>query len=120
MKRILLVAAGTLLTTLGVIGIVVPILPTTPFLLLAAACYLRSSPKSYNWLLNNRILGAYINNYLRGKGMPLKVKLFTVVLLWVTIGLSIVFAVQGLVMRLILGLVVAGVTIHIVRIKTSS
>ena len=52
--------------------------------------------------------------------MPLKVKLFTVVLLWVTIGLSIVFAVQGLVMRLILGLVVAGVTIHIVRIKTSS
>ncbi len=117
LKRKLLLIAGTLSTAVGIIGIVVPILPTTPFLLLAAACYIRSSQKFYNWLLNNRILGAYIKNYIQGKGMPLKVKLFTLTLLWITIGLSAGFAVQSLLIRVILILVTVGVTTHIIRIK---
>ena len=119
LKKRLLLIAGTLLTAIGIIGIFVPILPTTPFLLLAAACYIRSSLKFYNWLLNNRIFGAYVKNYIQGKGMPLRVKVFTVILLWVTIGLSIWFAVQVLVIRIILVLVALGVTAHVIRIKTT-
>jgi len=118
LKRGLLLTAGTLLTALGIVGIFVPVLPTTPFLLLAAACYIRSSQRLYHWLLNNRFLGTYIRNYLQGRGMPLKVKIFTIALLWVTIGLSIWLATQEVLIRVILGMVAAGVTAHIVRIKT--
>src|SRR4030043_2259032 len=88
-KRRILIGAGTLSTGLGIIGIFTPILPTTPFLLLAAACYLRSSPRFHRWLMNNRIFGSYIRNYTEGRGIPIKVKLFTIALLWATIGLSI-------------------------------
>ncbi len=118
LKKRLLFIAGTLSMVLGIIGIIVPILPTTPFLLLAAVCYIRSSQRFYDWLLNNRFLGLYIKNYTQGKGMPLRAKIFTVILLWITIGLSMWFAVQGVVIRVILILVAVGVTIHIVRIKT--
>lgn len=119
LKRRLLIVAGTVSTAIGIIGIFVPILPTTPFLLLAAACYLRSSQRFYNWLLNNRFFGAYIRNYLQGRGMPLKIKIFTILLLWTTITCSVVFAVQALVLRVILLVIAAGVTVHIAMIKTT-
>jgi len=118
LKRKLLLIAGTLSTVTGIIGIVVPVLPTTPFLLLAAACYIRSSQKFYNWLLNNRILGTYIKNYIQGKGMPFKIKLFTISLLWITISLSAVLFTQSVVIRVILLLVAAGVSVHIIRIQS--
>ncbi len=117
-KRRLLFAAGTLCTGLGIIGIFVPILPTTPFLLLAAACYVRSSERFYRWLTNNRVFGVYVRNYIEGRGMPLRIKILTIVLLWLAIGLSIAFAVQSLVIRIILVSVAVGVTVHIVLIRT--
>ena len=117
LKRRLLVIAGTVFTGVGILGILVPILPTTPFLLLAAACFVRSSQRFYNWLLNNRLLGIYISSYVQGKGMPHRVKVFTVVLLWTTIGLSMWLATQDVVIRVILVLVAVGVTIHIILIK---
>ena len=116
-KRRLLVAAGTLCTGLGIVGVFVPILPTTPFLLLAAACYMRSSERFYRWLTNNRVFGAYVRNYIEGRGMPLRIKVFTIFLLWLAIGLSATFAVQSLVIRVILISVAVGVTIHIVLIR---
>jgi len=119
LKRILLIAAGTICTAIGIVGIFVPILPTTPFLLLAAACYIRSSPKLYNWLTNNKCFGIYVKNYLEGKGMPLKIKVFTIVLLWITIGCSIIFAVDNIVVRIILVIIAAGVTTHIALTKTA-
>ncbi len=119
LKKGLLIFAGTVFTALGIIGIFVPILPTTPFLLLAAACYLRSSRGLYNWLLNNRFLGAYVRNYLEGRGMPRKIKIATILLLWITIACSIIFAVQALVIRVILLVVAVGVTVHIMLIKTT-
>ena len=118
LKRRLLIVAGTMATAIGIIGVFVPILPTTPFLLLAAACYLRSSQKFYHWLLNNRLFGAYVRNYLQGRGMPRKIKIFTILLLWTTITCSIVFAVQGLIIRIILLVIAAGVSVHIALIKT--
>ena len=119
LKRRLLIAAGTICTAIGIVGIFVPILPTTPFLLLAAACYIRSSPKLYRWLTGNRVFGTYVKNYLEGKGMPLKIKVLTIALLWITIGCSIIFAVDNLVVRILLIIIAAGVTTHVALIKTA-
>ncbi len=119
-KKRLLIIAGTMSTAIGIIGIFVPILPTTPFLLLAAACYLRSSQRFYNWLLNSRFFGAYVRNYLQGKGMPLKIKIITIFLLWVTITCSVIFAVEDLIIRIILFIIAIGVTVHIIFIRAST
>jgi len=116
-KRRILIGAGTLSTGLGIIGVFVPILPTTPFLLLAAACYMRSSERFYRWLINDRIFGAYVRNYIEGKGMPVKTKMFTILLLWLTIALTVAFAVENMVVRIILLCVAVGVTAHIALIK---
>jgi len=116
-KRRILIGAGTLSTGLGIIGVFVPILPTTPFLLLAAACYMRSSERFYRWLINDRIFGAYVRNYIEGKGMPVKIKMFTILLLWLTIALTVAFAVENMVVRIILLCVAVGVTAHIALIK---
>lgn len=116
-KRRLLIGAGTLATGLGIIGVFIPILPTTPFLLLAAACYMRSSERSYQWLINNRIFGAYVRNYIEGRGMPIRIKVFTILLLWLAIGLSITFGVQNIVIRIVLICIAIGVTAHISLIK---
>jgi len=116
--RPLLVAFGTLFVGLGTVGIFVPILPTTPFLLLAAACYARSSPRFYHWLLHNRWFGNYIRNYRQKKGIPLKVKVLIISLLWLTIVISAIFAVQSLVLRIVLVLIAIGVSIHVLSLKT--
>ena len=116
LKRLLLIAIGTICLAIGVIGIFIPILPTTPFLLLAAACYLRSSQKFHSWLMNNRLFGTYIRNYTEGKGIPIKVKAFTIALLWVTIGISIWLAANWIVTSILL-IIAAGVTIHIIFIR---
>jgi len=98
-------------------GVFIPILPTTPFLLLAAACYMRSSERFYHWLIDNRVFGAYVRNYIEGRGMPVRIKIPTILLLWLAIGLSIAFAVQGTVIRIVLICVAVGVTVHIVLIR---
>jgi uncharacterized membrane protein YbaN (DUF454 family) len=116
--RFSLIVAGTIFTGLGILGIFIPLLPTTPFLLLAAACYLRSSERFYHWLLYNKLFGNYIKNYLEGKGIPLNVKLISIALLWLTIIFSVVFIVHSLLVRVILRMIAIGVTIHIYKIRT--
>jgi len=86
---------------LGIIGIFLPILPTTPFLLLAAACYARSSKRFYDWLIGNKWLGTYIRNYMEGKGIPLKVKVFTTSLLWITILFSVFLIIYDLWVKIV-------------------
>ena len=76
LSRWALIIIGSFFTGLGILGLFLPLLPTTPFLLLAAACYIRSSERFYNWLINNKWLGNYIKNYLEGKGVSLKAKVF--------------------------------------------
>ena len=117
--RRLLIFLGTIFVGLGILGIFIPILPTTPFLLLAAACYARSSKRFYNWLLSNRWFGTYIKNYKEKKSIPLKVKIFTVSLLWITIILSVIFATKVAYIRIILILIAVAVTIHILSLRTS-
>jgi hypothetical protein len=116
--RIILIATGTFFVGLGIIGIFMPVLPTTPFLLLAAACYARSSQRFYDWLLTNKWFGNYIRNYLQGKGVSLKIKILTIAILWLTIGCSVIFAVHVFIIRLILILIAVGVTIHILSVRT--
>ncbi len=84
----MLLAIGWLSVLLGVIGIFLPVLPTTPFLLLAAACFVRSSRRFYLWLVNHTHLGPWIRDYLEGKGIPLKGKVYAIGLMWASIGLS--------------------------------
>ncbi len=118
LKRNVLVAIGTVAVALGMIGVFIPILPTTPFLLVAAYCYARSSRRFYRWLLTNRWCGEYVRNYREGRGIPLKHKIITAALLWLTILYS-VFRVVSLwwVEVILLGIAVA-VTIHLITIKT--
>lgn len=86
--RSLLVVAGSVSVALGIAGIFLPLLPTTPFLLLAAACYVRSSPRLYRWLMNHRWTGDYIRGYREKRGLPLRTKILLVLLLWATVGWS--------------------------------
>ena len=118
LKRTLLIACGTLSVGLGVVGIFFPVLPTTPFLLLAAVCYARSSERFYHWLLTNRWLGEYIRNYREGRGIALKQKVLTITLLWLSIGYAALFVMPLWWVRLILFGIATGVTIHLVRTKT--
>ena len=118
LKRLLMVAAGTCSVVLGVIGIFMPVLPTTPFLLLAAALYARSSPRFYRWLMNQKHLGPYLRNYREGRGIPLRTKAVTLGMLWLTIGSTAAFAVEGWIVRLLLAAVAIGVTAHIARVPT--
>jgi uncharacterized membrane protein YbaN (DUF454 family) len=117
LKR-LLVLAGTFFLVLGIIGIFIPLLPTTPFLLLAAACYARGSIKFYNRLINNKWYGEYIKNYQEGRGVPLAAKITTIILLWITITFSTITIVSNFLLQAILIAIAIGVTLHILTIKT--
>lgn len=86
--RLILLATGSLSIALGVLGIFLPVLPTTPFLLLAAACYVRSSESFYAWLIGHPVLSKYILAYLDGRGIPRKAKRYTLITMWLTMGLS--------------------------------
>jgi uncharacterized protein len=115
--KILLITTGTFFIGVGLIGIFIPVLPTTPFLLISAALYVRSSVRFYNWLINNKIFGRFIKDYREGKGIPLRLKTITIVLLWMTIGCSAIFAIDILWVRFLLVIIAIGVTIHIIRIR---
>ncbi|MDX9864084.1 MAG: YbaN family protein [Anaerolineaceae bacterium] len=117
-KKSLLIICGTISVGLGLIGIFVPVLPTTPFLLLAAFCYGRSSSRFYDWLLGNRWFGEYIRNYREGRGIPLKQKVFSITMLWLTIGYAAWFVIPLWWVRVILLGIATGVTIHLVRVKS--
>lgn len=117
-SKIVLIIIGTTFVILGVLGIFLPLLPTTPFLLLGASCYVKSSPNLYDWLLGNKYLGCYIKNYSEGNGIPLKVKVMAIAILWSTMSYSIAFVVGNLYIRICLGLIASAVTYHIISRKT--
>ena len=123
--RILWLVLGLVCVGLGTIGIVLPILPTTPFLLAAAACFCKSSTRLYNWLIGNKWFGEYIRNYKEGKGIPMKTKIISLTFLWATIGVSNIFILSQLLpsslvlpMQLIMLAIATGVSVHILRLPT--
>ena len=115
--RPVLVAIGTVALVLGVIGIFVPLLPTTPFLLLASACYLRGSKRMHEWLLSHGTLGAYIRAYEEGRGIPLRAKVLALAMMWPSIAYA-AYRVGSIWVALAFFLVAGGVTIHLLRLPT--
>lgn len=88
MLKPLLIVIGTISLLIGIVGIVVPGIPTTPFLLLTAGLYVRSSERLYYWVLNNKYLGRYIINYRRNKGLTVQTKLSSILIMWIMIFIS--------------------------------
>lgn len=119
-KKFLLIIAGSLSLIMGLIGIVVPLLPTTPFLLLSAACFFKSSNKLYNKLISTKYLGSYIKNYREKKGVPKKVKIMAISILWATILFSAIFIVNLIWVKILLFVIASAVTFHISKLKTVS
>lgn len=114
-----LLTAGTILVGIGILGIFLPLLPTTVFFLMAAWCYARSSQRFYDWLHHNKFFGKYLKNYREGRGISLSTKISTIVILWGSILYSI-YVTQSLWLGLVLLAIAIGVTIHIIVIPTYS
>jgi uncharacterized membrane protein YbaN (DUF454 family) len=116
-KSPLLIALGFASLSLGAVGVALPVLPTTPFVLLAAACFSASSSKFHNWLLKNPFFGPFIENYHTKQGIKLSMKIFTIAFLWTGLMISMIF-VQTTWMYVVLGIVGVCVTAHLLLIKT--
>jgi len=116
--RMLLKIAGTMFLIIGGAGIILPLLPTTPFLLLAAVCYARSSERWYTWLSYNRWFGSYVRNWREGKGIPMRTKIMSVVFLILTIGYSAAFVVPFFIGKVAMILIAVCVSIHILSFPT--
>ena len=101
--RILWVVLGSFFVGIGGIGVVVPGLPTTLFLILAAACYIRSSQKLYDWLISNKTFGPYLKDYREGKGIPKKAKILAVSMIVLFVGYSVIFGIEDLNLRIAVG-----------------
>ena len=116
--RYLLITIGWISVVLGVLGIFLPVLPTTPFLLLAAACFVRSSPRFYQWLVEHPKLGRYILYYLEGKGIPKRAKWMAISMIWLTISLSALLVVPLFWVKVLLFSIAACVSLYILRQPT--
>jgi len=114
--RSALITVGFVSTGLAVLGIFLPLLPTVPFLLLAAACFARSSVRFHTWLLQHPHLGPMIRGYLEGQGIPLRSKIFTISLLWLTISVSVLLLTTPLWVNITLLAIGSAVTIYLLRL----
>lgn len=110
---------GFIFVGIGVLGIFVPLLPTAIFLIMASACFMKSSPKAAEWLKNNRWLGSYVRNYVDKTGLSITSKIIHIIVLWVSIGLSIYLINDNIAVRILLLVIAIAVTIHLIMIKTA-
>ena len=87
--RVLWLALGLLFTVVGLIGLIVPGLPTTPLMIVAAACFFRSSKRLFNWVLSNKYFGNYVKDFREGRGMPRKAKFIALGFIWLFVSISV-------------------------------
>ena len=118
-KKYVLIFIGSISLALGIIGVVIPVLPTTPFLLLSSFCYIHSSKGLYNWLINHKVFGEYIYNYITYRAVKRSTKIGALIFLWVSLMISMLI-VQSLHLRIFLLAVGIGVSIHLFTLKTLS
>lgn len=116
--KYLYIILGSISLGLGIVGAFLPVLPTTPFLLLTAALYMKGSPRLYGWLIGHKYLGPYIRNFRENKAIPLHGKIASVSMLWITILLSAFLAVNAWWLRAVLIVIAAATTWHILSFKT--
>ncbi|MFT5368512.1 MAG: uncharacterized membrane protein YbaN (DUF454 family) [Candidatus Latescibacterota bacterium] len=117
-RRILLMGVGTLSLVVGIVGIFLPILPTTCFLLLAAGCYSRSSDRFYLWLMSNRLFGRYLSDYTSGRGLPLGLKVASVGSLWLSIGYVVLFVLSMMWLQALLLILSFAITYHVLSLPS--
>jgi uncharacterized protein len=117
--KTLLISVGCLSIALGVLGVILPLLPTTPFILLAAACFAKSSPRFHSWLLANRHLGPIVRQHQSGNGIPRRVLWRALAMLWASMSLSIWIIGQWWAVAT-LGVIGVGVTIYLCRLPTTN
>src|SRR5690554_2230063 len=110
--------AGTIALILAIAGIFLPLLPTTPFLLLASACYLRGSERLHRWLLTHHMIGPYLANIQSGRGIPMRAKILALVFLWVSLAVS-AWLIPIFWVRLLLLVPGIGTSVYLLRMKTS-
>ena len=118
MKRGVYIIVGSMALALGALGLFLPVLPTTPFVILAAACYYRGSERLHAWILRSRWFGETISNYQSGRGITFGTKIKAIGLMWLTITASALFYVDSLLVRVMLFGVSTCVTIYLVRLPT--
>lgn len=116
--RFLFNAVGMLSLALGVLGIFLPLLPTTPLLLLAAFCFARGSDRMYQWLLNHPLFGRTIRNFREHQAVTVQTKIIAIALLWLAIGNVVFFLVDSELLRVLLLLIASGVTVYLLSLRT--
>ena len=114
------IVLGSISLALGTLGIFLPLLPTTPFYLLTAYAYMKSSEKLYQKVMSNKFFGTIVRDFQENKTIPLKTKIFSVSLLWITILSSAFFFVSVWWVKILLIAIATGVTIHILSYKTKN
>lgn len=115
--KYMLIIVGVLSLGLGTIGIILPLLPTTPFLLLSAFCFMKSSVRLHDWLIGHKILGRYIYNYITYHAIPKKTKVISILLLWLSLTVSILLVQKALV-TIILIIIGLAVSVHLLTLKS--
>ncbi|NVD98842.1 YbaN family protein [Massilia sp. BJB1822] len=116
--RILLITIGCISVALGILGAFLPLLPTTPFLLLASACFARSSTRLHNRLRNDPTFGKFLSDYEDGRGIPLRGKILAIGMMWPSMLYSM-YRVRFLALQILLALIAIGVTIYLLRLPTT-
>lgn len=116
-KKALYNIVGILAVIMAVLGVFLPVLPTTPFLLLASACFMRGSTRLHHWLLNNKFFGSYIITIQAGLGIPLRTKFFAISVLWLSIALS-AWQIPWLWLQCLMLVPGTAVTIYLLKMKT--
>lgn len=116
--KMILTIVGLISLALGITGIFLPVLPTTPFLLLSAALFLKSNEGLYDWLLDHPRLGTYIRNFMEYKAIPLRIKILSVSMVWMTLSYCAIFVAEHWLFRVFFIVLAIGITIHILSYAT--
>lgn len=118
MMRGAYIIIGTISLLIGAIGLFLPVIPTTPLIILAAACYYRGSDRLHTWILSSRWFGDTIKNYQEGRGLTRDTKVRAISMMWVMMLVSAWFFVSSLFVRVAIICVGIGVTVYLVRLPT--
>lgn len=119
MIKALYVTLGSLSLGAGIAGIVLPGVPTTPFLLLSAALYFKSSERLYKWLINHKIFGKFIKNYRENKSLSRYTKIISIITMWIMITLSVTLFIDNDIIRVIVVALGITGTVFMLKIKTT-
>lgn len=119
-RKAVLVPAGCIFLAIGGVGIALPVLPTTPFVLLAAGCFATSSPGMYDKLANSKYFGEYVRNYKEKTGISTRTRAISLIFLWCMLGISAFFMKDNTTVLCILLIVGIAVSVHILTIRRAS